>query len=407
METAQSANLPRGPHGRRKLGRPRLLIIGCGDVGLRIVSRLFTRFRVIALTSTPARVAQLRAAGAVAIVGDLDRRESLRRLRGIAQRVMHLAPPGESGSTDARTRRLAALLAPTIERAVYISTTGVYGDHGGALIDETARLRPANTRALRRIDAEQTMRHSLHASVLRVPGIYAHDRLPLDRLRKGVPALIEPDDVHTNHIHADDLARITIAALARGAPARIYNAVDDSALKMADYFDAVAHATSLPRPPRLPRAEVRAALSPIAYSFFTESRRLANRRLKRELRVSLSYPTVASTLATLAAEKTNGPGGAVGMMRGTSPLVSGAAETTRTGTIRRLIRRDFGEPVFALTFCRKMNRDPNRDQFLNDLRLPGHAHRCLEQVKSRAGFTRHCDIDESGFVSNWFAPLCG
>ena len=277
-------NRPAPPHaslGRRKLGRPRLLIIGCGDVGLRIVSRLAARFRLIALTSTPARAALLRAAGVVPIGGDLDRRRSLGRLHGLATRVVHLAPPGNAGAGDARTRHLAAALAGTAQRAVYISTTGVYGDHGGRQIDETARLKPANERAVRRIDAERVMRGRLRAAVLRVPGIYAHDRLPLDRLRQNLPALADADDVYTNHIHADDLARISIAALARGRAARVYNTVDDTGVKMAEYFDLVADATGLPRPPRLPRAELKSAVSPMMYSFMTESRRLSNRRLKR------------------------------------------------------------------------------------------------------------------------------
>ena len=149
----------------------------------------------------------------------------------------------------------------------------------------------------------------MRAAVLRVPGIYAHDRLPLDRLRQNLPALADADDVYTNHIHADDLARITITALARGAGARVYNAVDDSRLKMAQYFDAVADATGLPRPPRLPRAELKAAVTPMMYSFMTESRQLSNRRMKHELRLRLLYPTVASALATLSSGKPNGPGG--------------------------------------------------------------------------------------------------
>src|SRR5262249_8840460 len=153
--------------------------------------------------------------------------------------LIHLAPPAEDGRSDARSRRLMATLARTLRRAVYISTTGVYGDHAGACIDETARLRPANLRAMRRIDAERVMR-ARRAMVLRVPGIYAQDHLPLDRLRKRLPALVADDDVYSNHIHADDLAQISIVALLRGAPGRVYNAVDDSALKMADYFDAVA-----------------------------------------------------------------------------------------------------------------------------------------------------------------------
>ena len=309
MECLRPAPAALARRAGRKLGRPRLLIIGCGDVGLRIVSRLAARFRLIALTSTPQRVGLLRAAGVVPIVGDLDRAATLARLRGAAPWLLHLAPPGNAGSHDGRTRRLAARLAGSTRRAVYISTSGVYGDHSGRAIDETVRLRPANERALRRLDAERTMRSRLGAVVLRVPGIYAHDRLPLERLRQRLPALAAADDVFTNHIHADDLARSTIAALLRGRATRVINTVDDSALAMGDYFDAVADAHQLPRPPRLPRAELKAAVSPMMYSFMTESRRLSNRRLKRELRIRLRYPTVASTLAECRAMQANGPEG--------------------------------------------------------------------------------------------------
>ncbi len=299
---------PREPHTRHRLGRPRLLIIGCGDVGLRIVSRLAARFRIVALTSTPARASLLRAAGVVPIVGDLDQRRSLRRLRGLATRVLHLAPPGQAQLVDTRTRHLVTALAGTVQHAVYVSTTGVYGDHGGRRIDETARLRPSNERAQRRTDAERTVRSRWRGTVLRVPGIYAHDRLPLERLRQQLPALADADDVYSSHIHAEDLARICIAALHRGAAARVYNAVDDDVLKMAEYFDLIADATGLPRPPRLPRAQLRSAVSPMMFSFMTESRRLENRRLKLELRFRLHYPTVAAALQS-PADKKNGPGG--------------------------------------------------------------------------------------------------
>jgi len=270
--------------GRRTLGRPRLVIVGCGDVGLRIVARAHRRFRILALTSSPERVPALRAAGALPIVGNLDDRASLRRLRGLAPWLIHLAPPPNA-------------LAGSARRLVYISTTGVYGDHGGALIDETARPQPANDRAVRRLDAERHMR-AAGAAVLRVPGIYAHDRLPLERLRAGTPALRAEDDVFTNHIHADDLARVGLAAIVRGKPTRVYNTVDDSQLKMGEYFDLVADHFLLPRPPRLPRAELRAAVSPMMYSFMTESRRLGNDRLRRELKLRLRWPTVAHALST-------------------------------------------------------------------------------------------------------------
>ena len=295
MDTASQAAPPRRIAGARRLGRPRLLIVGCGDVGLRIVSRVRDRWRVLALTSSASRVPQLRAAGVVPLVGNLDDATSLRRLRSLAPWLIHLAPPPERGSTDPRTRRLANRMR-AVRRAVYISTTGVYGDRGGAWLDETARPRPASERGKRRLDAEQQMR-ALGAAVLRVPGIYAHDRLPLERLRAGAPALRAEDDVFTSHIHADDLARISLAALLRGRGARVYHAVDDSALKMGEYFDAVADACGLPRPPRLPREQLRAAVSPMMYSFMAESRRLGNARLKKELRVRLRWPTVAHALA--------------------------------------------------------------------------------------------------------------
>lgn len=303
--------ITRGQSGqRRRLGRPRLLIVGCGDVGMRIVSRVRDRFRIVALTSSPERVAALRAAGVVPIIGNLDRRRSLARIASIATQVIHLAPPPDTGDGDPRTRRLLNTLHSPGMRLVYISTTGVYGDHGGAWVDEATVPRPKNTRALRRLAAERACRawqrrargDGRRVTVLRVPGIYAHDRLPLDRLRAGTPALVAADDVYTGHIHADDLARIAIAALARGRAARVINAVDNTQLKMGEYFDLVADTFGLPRPPRLPRARLQAAVSPMMWSFMQESRRLRNTRLKRELRLRLRYPTVASALNSALAD---------------------------------------------------------------------------------------------------------
>jgi nucleoside-diphosphate-sugar epimerase len=169
------------------------------------------------------------------------------------------------------------------------------------LVDETRPLNPQNSRARRRMDAEQTLRawarrSGGHLSILRVPGIYAANRLPLERVKKGTPALREQDDVYTNHIHADDLARIVMLALLRGAPCRVYHAVDDSNMKMGEYFDAVAQAFQLPCPPRLPRAELKNQVSPMLLSFMSESRRLANERIKSELGVRLRYPCVLDAL---------------------------------------------------------------------------------------------------------------
>ncbi len=379
----------------RTLRRARILIVGCGDVGLRCVALLQPRARVFALTSQPARAALLREAGTVPLVGDLDVRASLARLAGLASIVLHLAPPQKSGEDDNRTRHLiaaltarrrsaarpvgrlhggprhgtaaspraassrrrltrlqarpplgqltpktatqAAMQAPTGARAthfpvhwrassivpdrtigpagpartragrlklVYASTTGVYGDCEGARIDETRPVRPANARAKRRVAAERRLRHAtargaLTASIARIPGIYAASRLPLARLAKGTPALVEDDDVYTSHIHADDLAAIMVRLAARGRPARVIHASDDSELKMGDYFDRVADAFGLARAPRVRREEAERRLDPMLLSFMRESRRLANRRLKRELGVRLRYPSVDDFLRTL------------------------------------------------------------------------------------------------------------
>ncbi|HSD61844.1 MAG TPA: SDR family oxidoreductase [Burkholderiales bacterium] len=283
----------------------RLLIVGCGDVALRAVPLLARRYKLLALTHSPERRALLRGRGIVPLAGNLDSRRSLRRLAGLADSVLHLAPPPGSGTRDPRTVRLLAALARRKmlpRRLVYISTSGVYGDCGGERVPETRRLRPGTDRARRRVHAEGQVRawgtrNRVSASILRVPGIYAADRLPLERLRAGTPALVPWQDSYTNHIHGDDLARAIVAALARGRPGRAYNASDDSDMKMGEYFDLVADAFGLRRPLRVSRAAAAARIPESLLSFMRESRRLSNRRMKRELGVRLRYPRVADGIA--------------------------------------------------------------------------------------------------------------
>jgi nucleoside-diphosphate-sugar epimerase len=262
--------------------------------------------RVLALTSSPQRIAALRAAGAVPLLGDLDAAPTLARLAGLADALLHLAPPPPAGERDTRTAHLLRALARKRRerRIVYASTSGVYGDAGGARIDETRLPAPATSRACRRVDAEQWLRaygrrFGARVSVLRVPGIYALDRAggdPRERVARASPVLARGDDVYTNHVHADDLARACLAALWRGRPQRIYHACDDSELQMGDWFDRVADLAGLPRPPRIARDEAAALLTPMQMSFLGESRRLDNRRLKRELRLRLRYPTIDDAL---------------------------------------------------------------------------------------------------------------
>lgn len=299
------------PSRHARFRQTRVLIVGCGDVGLRAAKALLPRCRVLALTSQPDRSPVLRAAGLMPLIGNLDDVRSLSRLAGLAGRVLHLAPPPGTGHEDPRTRHLLQALSRRggVKSLVYGSTTGVYGDAQGALFDETRPLAPATDRGRRRVDAEshvrwwgrrQSQRHRTRASILRIPGIYALDREggdPRERVRKGSPVLLPADDVYTNHIHADDLARACVAALWRGKPGRVVHACDVTDMRMGDYFDWVADHFGLPRPPRLSREQAAALLSPLQLSFMSESRRLTNHRLVRELRLSLRYPTIQSGLA--------------------------------------------------------------------------------------------------------------
>ena len=374
------------PHYRpvpRRFRRQRLLIIGCGDIGQRVVQQLHHGWQVVGVARSDETLQRIRAAGALPM-----RADDAHRLSRWATHVLHAAPPasrdgevtdrltrgwlqalararGQRASKASRPGRahrlggrsmgtLLAVPAPATQarsrgqhapapRLVYLSTTGVYGDRGGAFTRETDTLQPLTDRARRRVDAERQVRFGIHrpdgsnagsrradgphadstrpdsarrdsarvsgarhrrlqqpplpALVLRVPGIYAADRLPVERLRQQVPALIPADDVITNHIHADDLARIARTALLRGPRQRVINAVDDSQMTLGDYLDQVADRLGLPHPPRHSRAELTRTLSEVRMSFMRESRRLDTRRLKRELRVRLQWPTVAAFLA--------------------------------------------------------------------------------------------------------------
>lgn len=314
----------------RRFRQPRLLLVGCGDVAARIATQVGSRYRLRALLRhepDSSTWQHWRALGATPVAANLDHPISLKRLRGLASHVIYLAPPADSHSsgnyTDARLNHFLAALhggGSLPRRLVLIGTSGVYGNCQGALVHESRPLQPKTARGQRRAAAETILRHWARmrsgaarttdlnnparkitnaGSILRVPGIYAGNRLPVERLRTGTPALRPEDDTWTNHIHADDLARISWLSLSRGRSLRTYNTSDNSTLKMGDWFDAVADASGLPKPERLPRQVLRDRVSPMLYSFMSESRQLDNQRLLKELRIQLRYPTVHDFLATL------------------------------------------------------------------------------------------------------------
>ena len=291
----------------QSFGKPPILIIGCGDIGLRVARQLSQSHRVFALTSQQSRFQELREVGATPILGNLDQPESLWRLSGLAQTVIHLAPPQNQGNRDCRTRNLIRILSQgshVVRRLIYISTTGVYGDHGGAKVTEATPTKPQSERAKRRVDAEQILRlwapaHGVTLTILRVPGIYAANRLPIERLQSKTPALIPEEDAYSNHIHSDDLARLICAAVFHGKPQRVINTCDGSETKMGDYFDEVADAFGLDRPPRMPAEQLQKIVNPMLWSFMRESRRVTNTRL-HELKTPLRYPSVANFLETIS-----------------------------------------------------------------------------------------------------------
>ena len=291
----------------QSFGKPSILIIGCGDIGLRVAKQLSRSHRVFALTSSPSRLQELREVGATPILGNLDKPETLWRLSGLAQTVIHLAPPQNQGNRDCRTRNLLRILSQgsnTVRRFIYISTTGVYGNHSGAKVSEATPVSPESERAHRRVDAEHALRlwapaHGVALTILRVPGIYAVDRLPIERIQSQTPALLPEEDAYSNHIHSDDLARLVCAAVYHGKPQRIINTCDGGETKMGDYFDEVADAFGMDRPPRLPASELKNKVSPMLWSFMRESRRVTNTRL-HELKTPLRYPSVAHFLKTIS-----------------------------------------------------------------------------------------------------------
>lgn len=305
----------------REFRRLRIALIGFGDVAKRTFAqraacpsaRHGPRFVLVSrspLSASPSALRDtLRSMRSHALVVDVDHDAALRRLLRITNASIIYVPTAELSTKqshhDRRARRLAAAYRTLTRRTpiVYLSTTGVYGHHHDAVVDEMARCKTTQARSLRRLDAERQLR-PLGAHVLRVPGIYGHDRLPIARLQARQPALRPDDDVFTNHIHADDLAHAAWIALFRGKPGRITNAVDQTRMKMGEYFDAVADATGLPRPPRVRRDELNAlaqqgAIHPMMMGFMADSRRVTTRRLQQELGVRLRYPTVQDALKTL------------------------------------------------------------------------------------------------------------
>jgi nucleoside-diphosphate-sugar epimerase len=286
----------------------KVFIVGCGQIG-RLVAALYRKRGVPVCALVRRRELAGRGRdGVEARYGDLDLPSSLTGLPLAGSILFHFAPPPASGEGDPRTAALlAAASAEPPEAVVYISTSGVYGDRDGAWVDESTPPAPATGRARRRVDAESRLfawgrECGVRCVVLRVGGIYGPGRLPLDRLRKGLPVVAEAESGFTNRVHAEDLATACVAAADRGAAGAVYNISDGRPGTMTGYFKAVAERLGLPQPPEIGLAEARQRLSPAMLSYLTESRRMDNRRMREELGVVLRYPDLASGLAAIDPE---------------------------------------------------------------------------------------------------------
>jgi len=286
-----------------------VVIVGCGDIGRRVATR-WQGVPVTGLVRSETSAERLQQAGISPLQVDLDDPASLPDLPVADALVYYFAPPPTSGATDPRMAHFLAAMDPATlpSRIVYISTSGVYGDRGGEVVNEETPPNPQVDRARRRYDAEQQLRrfgqeHGVAVVILRVGGIYGPGRLPRKRLEDRIPIIHEHLAPATNRIHADDLAQICVAAARRGRADTIYNVSDGTDSNMTEYFNIVADFLKLPRPPTIDWEEAERSLSAGMLSYLRESRRMDNRRMIEELGITLQYPTLEAALAAMEKEQ--------------------------------------------------------------------------------------------------------
>lgn len=282
----------------------KLLVIGCGDIGRR-VGKLANvdGWQVSGLVRSNESALLAEAAGITPLIIDLQDPEALTGLQTAGTSVLYAAPPPGGGTTDPKVRHFCEAIAAGDEpvRVVYLSTSGVYGDCRGERVTEATPVHPQTARAQRRFDAETTIRQfgeqrNVPTIILRVTGIYGPFRFALHRILEQHPLLNENEAAFTNRIHADDLAQICLAALDKAADGDIFNVCDGQESTMTDYFNAVADAFELPRPPQVDAAEAAKVMNPLMLTYFQESRRMDNSKMLEKLGITLRYPTLQQGL---------------------------------------------------------------------------------------------------------------
>lgn len=279
----------------------RTVVVGVGYVGGRLLARL-PRESALGLSRSGAN------AGDHIRKLDLDEPDSHEAELPADCRIVYTVPPSRSAENDIRLEHFLGMLKTPPRRIVYLSTSGVYGDRGGAVVDETVDTKPESPRARRRVSAERTLgdyckRENIKLVILRVPGIYGPGRLGAERVKDAQPVLDEKYASPGNRIHVDDLVSCAIAALGNDVPAGIYNVGDGDARSSSWFSEEVARQLGLAPPPTIDRQSAEQTFSPMRLSFLRESRRLDLTKMHDVLGVTPHYPDAAAGIAASLKEE--------------------------------------------------------------------------------------------------------
>ncbi len=287
------------------------IIIGCGDIGIRVGQRLQQQYQVTGIVRSTESAVKLESLGFNMAIFDLDQPGSTLPIMPDNSLIFYFAPPTESGDQDLRMKNFLSTLESTSStpaRIIYISTTAVYANSKGEWINEQTPTQPASSRGKRRLDAEQQLiefqrHHPVSISILRVSGIYSANRLPFRQIKARQPILQLEIAPFSNRIHADDLASICIAAaLNTNQSTAIFNVSDGNPGSISQYFKEVALTFNLQTPPEISWEAAQQTLSPGMLSYLRESKRIESHLIKQELGVTLCYPTLASGLKQCVTE---------------------------------------------------------------------------------------------------------
>ncbi|OWY00142.1 SDR family oxidoreductase [Thioclava sp. IC9] len=277
---------------------PTLLSIGHGYSARALAPLLLARgWRVIGTTRSDEKAEMLRSEGVEPLVwegGPLPLDQATHLLSSVA--------PGQEGDPALAAQHSEIAASRHLEWIGYLSTVGVYGDHAGGWVDEATPLTPSTKRGQARVEAEAAWgalaaAHDLPLHIFRLAGIYGPGRGPFEKVRQGKARRIIKEGQVFSRIHVEDIAQVLLASIDRPDPGAVYNVCDDDPAPPQDVIAYAAELLDLPLPPEVPFEE--ADLSPMARSFYAESKRVRNDKIKHDLGVTLRYPDYRAGLRAL------------------------------------------------------------------------------------------------------------